>query len=109
MFSKRVFASLILGVALGCAPGFSQGRMAVPHARPQVMPMPQANPQPAQVQYPPYPGPGPVSIPQQPPVSNACYVTLAPPSGCYIAGAGPIGAPCYCVDVYSNVVGGVLQ
>jgi hypothetical protein len=110
---KRFLTIVILGIALCCAPGYSQIRRPV--QRPQVMPMPAPVQQPAAPAPVPYSYAPPFAPPPQVQLSNACYVSLAPPSGCYLGDAYsrpvfvPQGTPCSCWDGAGNSYNGQVQ
>ena len=81
-----------------------------PHSLPQVLPTPPAVSsyanQPAPQGNNVYPVSGPMPNYY---VSNACYIALAPPQGCYLQVRVLPGTSCYCMDQNGNAYSGQIQ
>jgi hypothetical protein len=80
-----------------------QSRKTTPHRNPEITHVPNPDPNGPNVrsQYPQQPG--------QPPLTDACFISLNPPAGCmYTPYAYPAGYPCGCTDGYQNYTGRFL-
>ena len=80
-----------------------QNQRTTPHRNPQIarVPNPDPNGPNVQSQYPQQPG--------QPPLTDACFISLNPPTGCmYTPYVYPAGYPCGCTDGSQNYTGRFL-